>query len=63
MQAPVQVTVREYVDSFFNKYKCRAYGKTLVSNAKGGAEVLMGKLLGTFQAISSSQVAGSMPLP
>eukprot|EP00775_Hariotina_reticulata_P007741 gene7741-7940_t len=45
MQAkPVQVTVREYVDSFFTKYKCRAYGKTLVLNAKGGAEVLMGML-------------------
>lgn len=41
-QAPVQVTVVEYVAEFFAKFNRRAYGTTTVANAKAGAEALMG---------------------
>ncbi|KAF8056855.1 hypothetical protein HT031_006199 [Scenedesmus sp. PABB004] len=44
MQQPVQVTVGEYVNEFFRKYRTRAYGKSIAANAKGGAEALMGML-------------------
>lgn len=42
-QAPVQVTVVEYVNEFFKNYSRRAYGKGLQQNANKGAETLMGE--------------------
>lgn len=46
MQAPVQVTVVEYVNEFFKNYFRRAYAKSLSANASKGAETLMGESAG-----------------
>ena len=49
-QAPVQVTVVEYVNEFFKNYFRRAYGKSLAVNAGKGAETLMGEWPGVLLA-------------
>lgn len=61
-QAPVQVTVVEYINEFFKNYSKRAYGKTLLVNANKGAETLMGEYCSVVCPLSRCPLS-RCPLP